>query len=140
MTLTPKQQRFVEEYLVDSNGAAAAVRAGYSPKSAKVIACKLLTKAHVRTALEEQRQALTERTDTSVDWGIEHLKDIVERCMQAVPVTVDGTPCGLYTFDASNAVKALIKIGEHHGAFNADTSKRPVVPFFEFIYPDGPLD
>ena len=38
-----KQSRFVREYAVDCNGAAAAVRAGYSPRSAKVTASRLLT-------------------------------------------------------------------------------------------------
>jgi phage terminase small subunit len=36
MTLTPKQARFVEEYIVDLNGKQAAMRAGYSPKTAEV--------------------------------------------------------------------------------------------------------
>ena len=39
-----KQARFVREYAVDCNGAAAAVRAGYSPRSAKVTASRLLRK------------------------------------------------------------------------------------------------
>ena len=37
-----KQSRFVREYAVDCNGAAAAVRAGYAPRSAKVTASRLL--------------------------------------------------------------------------------------------------
>jgi phage terminase small subunit len=42
--LTAKQTRFIDEFLVDSNGAAAAVRAGYAPGSAKVAASRMLTK------------------------------------------------------------------------------------------------
>jgi phage terminase small subunit len=45
-TLPPKRQRFVDEYLVDHNGAQAAARAGYSPVSAKVTASRLLTDAN----------------------------------------------------------------------------------------------
>ena len=49
--LTPKQARFVEEYSLDHNGAAAAVRAGYAPKSSRVAACKLVAKANVQAAV-----------------------------------------------------------------------------------------
>jgi Terminase small subunit len=49
--LTPKQARFVEEYSLDHNGAAAAVRAGYAPGSARVTASRLLSKDNVRTAV-----------------------------------------------------------------------------------------
>ena len=44
MTLTAKQARFVEEYLVDLNGTQAAIRAGYSPKTAAATASRLLRK------------------------------------------------------------------------------------------------
>ena len=42
MALTAQRQRFVEEYLVDLNGTEAAIRAGYSPRSAKAQASQLL--------------------------------------------------------------------------------------------------
>lgn len=50
--LTPKQARFVAEYLVDCNATQAAVRAGYSAKTAKVQGSRLLTNAAVRKAVE----------------------------------------------------------------------------------------
>lgn len=50
--LTRKQQKFVEEYLVDLNGAQAAIRAGYSAASAKEIACENLTKPHIAAAID----------------------------------------------------------------------------------------
>lgn len=53
--LTPKQERFVDEYMLDHSGAAAAVRAGYAPGSAKVTACRLLTRANVKEALRARR-------------------------------------------------------------------------------------
>lgn len=52
--LTPKQARFAEEYVVDHNGAAAAVRAGYSARSAKQIANELLTKPDLQAAVAAQ--------------------------------------------------------------------------------------
>lgn len=52
--LTQKERRFVAEYPIDLNGAAAAVRAGYAPKSAKVTASRLLKKPAVRVALQDK--------------------------------------------------------------------------------------
>ncbi len=40
--MTQRQRRFIDEYLVDLNGTQAAIRAGYSPKSAAVTAAKNL--------------------------------------------------------------------------------------------------
>ena len=48
--LTPKQQRFVEEYLIDLNATQAAIRAGYSEKTADSIGLQLLRKTQVLTS------------------------------------------------------------------------------------------
>lgn len=61
-TLSAKQTRFVAEYLQDSNGAAAAVRAGYAPGSAKVTASRMLTKDNpVRRAIQARQAAEADR-------------------------------------------------------------------------------
>lgn len=61
--LTPKQKRFVDEYLVDLNAAQAAIRAGYSEKTAKEIGCENLTKPNIAAAIEEERLKLGKRTN-----------------------------------------------------------------------------
>jgi phage terminase small subunit len=50
--MTSKQARFVVEYCVDWNGTQAAIRAGFSEKGARVEACRLLTNAAIRAAIE----------------------------------------------------------------------------------------
>ncbi len=65
--LTPKQQRFVEEYLVDLNGTQAAIRAGYSAKTAGWICQELLTKTHIQQAVQAGRAALSARTEITQD-------------------------------------------------------------------------
>ena len=65
--LTPKQARFCEEYVVDHNGAQAAIRSGYSPAAAKEQACRLLTKAHVQARVAELHAAHSARLETTVD-------------------------------------------------------------------------
>jgi phage terminase small subunit len=55
MKLSPKRARFVDEYLVDLNATQAAIRAGYSARSAKVTASRLLTDANVAAAIQAAR-------------------------------------------------------------------------------------
>jgi len=65
--LTPKQARFVEEYLVDLNAKQAAIRAGYSVRTAAVIGCENLIKPDIATAIAEQQAARSERLEISAD-------------------------------------------------------------------------
>lgn len=51
--LTAKQQRFCNEYLIDLNGAQAAIRAGYSEKNARVIASENLSKPNIKAYIEK---------------------------------------------------------------------------------------
>lgn len=65
--LTPKQVRFIEEYLVDLNGTQAAIRAGYSPDSATVQASKMLTLPKIQEALTAKQSKRSARLEVSVD-------------------------------------------------------------------------
>ena len=56
--LSPKQKRFVEEYLIDLNGTQAALRAGYSLKTAPVIASENLRKPYIQEALRARQEQL----------------------------------------------------------------------------------
>ena len=58
-TLTPKQSRFVEEYLIDRNATAAARRAGYSEQSASDIGRQLLQKTPVRSEIDRRTAELS---------------------------------------------------------------------------------
>ena len=55
-SLPPKQARFVEEYLIDLNATQAAIRAGYSPKTARVQASRMLANVNVQEALILRRE------------------------------------------------------------------------------------
>lgn len=70
-TLTAKQQRFVDEYLVDLNGTQAAIRTGYSAKTANVIASELLTKPNIVFALDKARKSLQQRTEITQEMVLE---------------------------------------------------------------------
>jgi len=62
--LTPRQQRFIQEYAVDLNGTQAAIRAGYSPKTARSIASENLQRPAVKMAVQKALRANEERLRT----------------------------------------------------------------------------
>jgi phage terminase small subunit len=62
MKLTDKQQKFVDEYLIDLNATQAAIRSGYSVKTAKEIGAENLSKPHIRARIDERLAVLSRRT------------------------------------------------------------------------------
>lgn len=65
--LTAKQQRFCDEYLIDLNATQAAIRAGYSPKTAEQLAYQLLQKTSVQNHIAELQKKREERTEITQD-------------------------------------------------------------------------
>lgn len=72
--LTPKQQRFVSEYLRDLNATQAAIRAGYSAKTAGAQGSRLLTNVEIAAAVESGRAKQLERADLSAARVLEELR------------------------------------------------------------------
>ena len=73
MALTAKQQAFVNEYLIDLNATQAAIRAGYSKKTANEQASRLLKVSKVKQAVAEAIAARSERTGIDADWVLTRL-------------------------------------------------------------------
>lgn len=67
MKLTVKQKAFVDEYLIDLNATQAAIRAGYSAKTADVIGCENLTKPNIQQAISERMAERSKRTGVNQD-------------------------------------------------------------------------
>ena len=65
--LTEKQQRFVDEYLIDLNGTQAAIRAGYSVKTAQEQASRLLSNVMVQQAIAKRMAERSKRTGINQD-------------------------------------------------------------------------
>ena len=74
--LTEKQQRFVDEYLVDLNATQAAIRAGYSPHTANEQGAQLLAKLSVQHAVREARSAQQKRTAITADTVLMEIANI----------------------------------------------------------------
>ncbi len=73
MALTPKQQRFVQEYLVDLNATQAAIRAGYSAKTARSQGQRLLTNVDIEPAIAAAMKERSERTESTADEVVREL-------------------------------------------------------------------
>jgi phage terminase small subunit len=71
--LTARQQRFVEEYLVDLNATKAAERAGYSPRAARMHGSRLMMNDDIAGAIFEAQQARARRTDITADRVVQEL-------------------------------------------------------------------
>jgi len=118
-----KHELFCREYVVDYNGTQAAIRAGYSKKTAHVQASALLRNPKVLTRVRELQKEQTERLAISQDWVIHQLVDVVEKCLTPVEVMewdyeakeMRGT--GTFNFDSKGATKALELIGKHLGMY-----------------------
>jgi len=129
--LKPQQRSFVMELLQNGgNGTAAAIKAGYSPKSAAAQATRLLKNAKVvayRRACARQIYSQLGLTHQAI--GL-HLYEIFQRCMEAKPHMSWDTdehayvPDGSWQFDARGAIKALDMLLRLPG----DTGKLPPKP------------
>lgn len=120
--LSHKQKLFVDFYLKTGNGARSAVLAGYSEKTARNIACELLTKPYIQKVMSKKMADIEKKLGLSKDWVLERLASNVERCRQAEPVVdKEGNPTGEYKFDASGSNKALELLGRHYKMFTDRT-------------------
>jgi phage terminase small subunit len=77
--LTPKQRRFVEEYLIDHNATQAAIRAGYSEHTADRQGSRLLKNVEVAAAVATRSEKVTEKADVTTEDIVSGLKKEAER-------------------------------------------------------------
>ena len=115
--LTPKQQLFVQEYIIDFNATQAAIRAGYSQNTAQEIGSENLSKPIIADAVSRAFAERSQRTRIDQDWVLYRLQEIVERSMQHEEIMFEGGGTGIYRFNAAGANKALEMIGRHLGMF-----------------------
>lgn len=134
--LTEKQKRFCNEYLIDLNATQAAIRAGYSEKTANRIASENLSKLDIQNYIKELQDGIRKRNKISQDEILLDLIEIKNRCMQNVPVMYfdrvdkewkhEGAECGepLYKFDSQGATKALDLLAKHVGFYETDNKQK----------------
>lgn len=123
--LEEKQKMFCKEYLVDFNGTQAAIRAGYSKKTANEQASRLLAKVNVQTYLKQLIEKRNERTKITQDEVIADIIKVKDRCMQNEAVLdKEGNETGIYKFDSNGANKALDMLMKHTGGYETDNKQK----------------
>ena len=108
--LTPKQSRFVEEFMVDLNATQAAIRAGYSEKTARVIGPENLSKPACREAIERALAERAERTELTA-------AEVIDGLRQEATYHGEGSSHGA-------RVSAWSWLGKHVSAFTENLSIR----------------
>ncbi|MCT8850281.1 terminase small subunit [Glaesserella parasuis] len=149
--LTDKQQRFVEEYLIDLNATQAAIRAGYSADTARQIGAENLSKLVIQEAIQEAQNKRAARVNVTQDDVLKGLLEIISMSTGKQKITetelskVDGSIVPMdvekVCFEPHAANKALELLGKHLGMFkdkvdvtNSDGSLRPTV--IELVAPN----
>ena len=123
--LNEKQKQFCDEYIIDLNGTQAAIRAGYSKKTARAIANELLTKLDIREYICELKNKRSERVKYSQDELMRDILEVKNRCMQANPVLdKEGNETGIWKFDSNGANKALDMLAKHVGFYETDNKQK----------------
>lgn len=107
--LTPKQQAFVNEYLIDLNATQAAIRAGYSEKNAHKIGPELIGKTRIAEALREAQKERQERTFITQDRVI---REIAENAFKPASDAPDSD------FKHASKAKYLDMLCKHLGAYD----------------------
>jgi phage terminase small subunit len=113
--LTRKRAAFVREYLKDFNGGNAAIRAGYSERSARWTACELLKDPAVQAAVQAGQRAAAERSDVTVDEIIREYRRIA---FSRITDFLTWDPATGVTFKPSAemsaaALAAVLEVSEH---------------------------
>lgn len=110
--LTAKQSLFVAEYLKDLNATQAAIRAGYSEKTANKQGARLLTFVDIQKAINAAMEARTQRLQRTADEVLRDISDIAKTAKNAFMDNPEQTAL------ASVALKALELEGKHYRLFD----------------------
>ena len=106
---TDKQRVFVQEYLIDLNATQAAIRAGYSEKTAYSIGQRLLKHVEILTAIQFAMEARSEQTGIDANWVLIRLARLVDANLDDLLVRPEG---GHPYYDLSKASREQIGLLE----------------------------
>lgn len=115
-----KQKRFCEEYLVDCNATQAAIRAGYSKKTARAVGQRLLTNVDIKKYIEQQLQKLKNEKIADAQEVLEYLTSVMrgEQKEQVALLTGEGVQKLVQKdISAKDRIKAAELIGKRYGLF-----------------------
>lgn len=118
--MTDKQKRFCDEYLIDCNATQAAVRAGYSPKTAKQTGCENLAKPDLKAYIDERLEEMHNEKTADAQEVLEYLTSVMrgEHKEQVLKLVGEGVQT-ISDIDvgAKDRIKAAELIGKRYGMF-----------------------
>ncbi|PNK64548.1 terminase small subunit [Pantoea sp. FDAARGOS_194] len=122
--INDQQDRFCHEYIIDLNGTQAAIRAGYSEKSAAQIASENIRKPNIRSRIKELAKERNEAVGLSSQFVIDGIIKNIRRCEQSERVrlpngdplmceTEDGEVAAVFRYESASALKGYELLGKH---------------------------
>ena len=130
-TVTDKQKRFCDEYLIDCNATQAAIRAGYSPKTAYSIGEENLKKPELKTYIDERLEQLHSEKTADAQEVLEYLTSVMRGEHTEQVLRLDGD--GVQVVDSvqtptRDKLKAAELIGKRYGMFKDAVDLGGAVP------------
>lgn len=137
--LTAKQHAFIDEYLIDLNATQAAIRAGYSKKTAAVIGRENLTKPNIKTAIEKRLAEKESSLIAKQDEVLKYLTSVMrgetqEEVLRGVDVGVQEKTH--IEVSARDRIKAAELLGKRYGTFTDNVNVEGTVKIVDDI-PEG---
>ena len=114
--LTQKQQRFVDEYIISGNATQAAIKAGYSKRSAQQTGAENLLKPVIKAELDRRNAEIKSAKTADMQEVMEYLASV----MRGEQTESVATAKGIYDnvpVSAKDRIKAAELIGKRHGAW-----------------------
>ncbi len=133
--MTDKQKRFCDEYLIDCNATQAAIRAGYSPKTAYSIGEENLKKPELKTYIDERLEQLHSEKIADAQEVLEYLTSVMRGEHTEQVLRLDGD--GVQVVDSvqtptRDKLKAAELIGKRYGMFKDAVDLGGAVPVVIF--------
>lgn len=124
LKLTIKQQRFADEYIISGNATEAAIKAGYSKKTANVIGVENLIKPNIKTYIDERLKELSDKKIANQQEVLEYLTSVLRGESSSEVVVIEGQGEGVSKAkpmqkapDEKERLKAAELLGKRMGLF-----------------------
>lgn len=129
--MNAKQRRFCDEYLIDCNATQAAIRAGYSKKTANEQAARLLANVSIKSYIDEQLERIHNEKTADAQEVLEYLTSVMrgEHTEQTLKLVGEGVQA-ITEIDvaAKERLKAAELIGKRYGIWKDSVDVKGAIP------------
>ena len=122
--VTLKQKKFADEYIISGNATQSAIKAGYSKKTAGVIAVENLEKPNIKAYIDKRLKELDDKAIAKQEEVLQYLTAVMRGQSKSAVVVIEGLGEGLSearlinkTPDEKDRIKAAELLGKRYGAF-----------------------